>query len=451
MTASSPPACGRFEDRLLDAFLERLENIRGDSGPLADIVPAPTPHRGPIAPTFLAALAVAGLAAALTLQFAPGPAGTAPGPRWTLAGYVVSPWEHVAGRGLAVSGPDHQALTCPSVTTCYVEGPAEAGRGTEVEATYDTGRTWQLAGLKGASALSNVSCSSPRDCAVLEVRVDNEPLFVETTDGGTTWLAHPAPSFLSASPLDATSDGASPGQTEVMTVMSCRGASSCGVLAWSGTAQSYKPSGRGTASVTSDGGRTWSSPVPAFRASWELRCLAGGKCLAAGPWGAAYSTDSGLRWTISAGWPTGAASYFSCATQARCTALSLSPGAGAESLLVSSDAGESWSFLRGAKLPTGALYTSLACPTSSDCWVSGESIEGQSAGEGVVLSSADGGRTWGTSLLPQGTGIVYAVSCPEQSTCFAVAGTSPTASSPTASPPLVHLAHLEDDSRDAAS
>jgi len=87
------------------------------------------------------------------------------------------------------------------------------------------------------------------------------------------------------------------------------------------------------------------------------------------------------------------------------------------------------------------LFTSLACPTSSDCWLSGNSNQGQFSGRGgVLLSSADGGRTWGASLLPLGTGIVYSVSCPDQNTCFASATKQPPASSPATSPALVLLA-----------
>lgn len=447
ITTASPPTPERFEDRLLDAFLDRFEDIRANCGAPGGTLLARRPHRGPIALTLLAVVAAGSLGVALALHFATSPTGTTPGLRWTLAGYVVSTWERTAGQKLSVSGPYHQALTCPSATTCYVEGPANGGLGAEVEATYNAGKTWRSADVGGATALSNVSCPSARVCALLEVHANNQPLFVETTDGGTSWLAHPAPSWLSTLARDATSGPAPPGANGTLTSMSCRSASSCSVLSSSG-----KPTGPSVASVTTDGGRTWSSPVPAIKLSWELQCFANGKCLAAGPSGVAYSIDNGLRWSLSSGWPKGGAFYFSCATASRCTALSHPPGAGATSLLVSSDAGESWSVVKALGLPTGVGFTSLACPTSSDCWLSGN-VEGeQFLGKGgVLVSSATDGRTWGTSLLPQGTGIVFAVSCPDQETCFALAAKQPSASSPTTtSPALVLLVHFAKDYDDAA-
>ncbi|MGH9105924.1 MAG: hypothetical protein ACRDZX_08830 [Acidimicrobiales bacterium] len=439
MATTSPPARDRFEDRLLDAFLDRFEEIRGEGGAPAGALPARGRRRGPVALTSLAVLAAAALGVAFALSSAPSPTGTAPGLRWALAGYVGSPWEGTVGRGLSVSGPSHQALTCPSTTTCYVEGPAGAGQGAEVEATYDGGKTWHLTGLGGARALSNVSCPSAQVCALLEGRTDNKPLFVETTDGGRTWLERPAPNWLSPLARDGAS-GSAP--TETLTAMSCRSRSSCSVLVWIGELRDGKLSGRGVASLTSDGGRAWSSPVPAPKPSWELQCSADGRCLAAGPSGAAYSTDNGLRWSVPSGLPSGAASYFSCATEAMCTAWS-APAGGAESLLVSGDGGESWSALSATGLPTGVLFTTLACPTSSDCWLSGDSAQALVSGnDGVVLSSANGGRAWGTSLLPRGTGAVFALSCPGQGTCFLLATKQPPASSPGAPPALVLLAHF---------
>jgi hypothetical protein len=79
--------------------------------------------------------------------------------------------------------------------------------------------------------------------------------------------------------------------------------------------------------------------------------------------------------------------------------------------------------------------------------IQGEQLLGKG---GVLLSSANGGRTWGASLLPQGTGIVFAVSCPDQETCFASAAKQAAASSPATSPALVLLVHFAEDNHDAA-
>jgi hypothetical protein len=101
-------------------------------------------------------------------------------------------------------------------------------------------------------------------------------------------------------------------------------------------------------------------------------------------------------------------------------------------------------------LPADVLFTGLACPTTSHCWLSGN-IEGeQLLGKGgVLLSSADSGRTWSTSLLPQGTGLVFAVFCPDLGTCFASAAKQAPASSPATSPALVLLARFAEGNHDA--
>jgi photosystem II stability/assembly factor-like uncharacterized protein len=355
---------------------------------------------------------VAGTSVAATTILGSGAPPTSPGRleasglRWALAGYIGAAWEGTAGRGLTVLGTFDHGLTCPSATTCYAEGATSAPGPDEVEATDNAGKTWHRAGLQGAEALSNVSCASARVCALLEARTDNEPLFVETTDGGTTWVARPAPSW--PSPAFVV-----PGLIN----MSCWSAAGCSVVASSYLTSSALSEGPSVTSVTMDGGRTWSRSTPTFKPSWELRCFAHGNCLAAGPSGVAHSTDNGLRWALSSGWPSGTGAYFSCATSASCMASSEQGTGGAESVLVSSDGGESWSRVSARGLPVRIDLASLACPTSSGCWLSGNSGWAFGTG-GVLLSSATGGRTWSASLLPRGVNAVWAVSCPRPKHLF---------------------------------
>ena len=70
-------------------------------------------------------------------------------------------------------------------------------------------------------------------------------------------------------------------------------------------------------------------------------------------------------------------------------------------------------------LPAGKDYVSLACPTASECWMSGNTpvnLRGggmSSRGTGaIVLSSANGGRTWQATRLPKGMSSIDAISCP---------------------------------------
>ena len=93
-----------------------------------------------------------------------------------------------------------------------------------------------------------------------------------------------------------------------------------------------------------------------------------------------------------------------------CLAVSLSYGAARAALAVSGNGGESWSTVQAQGLPAGKVFTGLACPTASVCWVSGNTplhladgkvTVGDTAGA-VVLSSANGGRTWLSAGLPKG-------------------------------------------------
>ena len=111
-------------------------------------------------------------------------------------------------------------------------------------------------------------------------------------------------------------------------------------------------------------------------------------------------------------------------------AVSLSYGAAGASLVVSDNGGEAWSTVQAKGLPAGKVFTSLACPTASgECWVSGNTplhlADGRmtvgDSGGGAVLSSADGGHTWLSTGLPKGIAGIGPLSCPDPSTCFAMA------------------------------
>ena len=103
-----------------------------------------------------------------------------------------------------------------------------------------------------------------------------------------------------------------------------------------------------------------------------------------------------------------------------CLAVSLSYGAARAALAVSGNGGESWSTVQAQGLPAGKVFTGLACPTASVCWVSGNTplhladgkvTVGDTAGA-VVLSSANGGRTWLSAGLPKGITGIGPLSCP---------------------------------------
>jgi photosystem II stability/assembly factor-like uncharacterized protein len=112
-------------------------------------------------------------------------------------------------------------------------------------------------------------------------------------------------------------------------------------------------------------------------------------------------------------------------------------------LFVSGNGGKSWSAVETQGLPAGKDYTGLACLTASECWVSGNTpivvdhgVAMDFRGTGaVVLYTANGGRTWQSTKLPEGISAIDAISCPNRSTCFALV--SKGAAVPSSRPPAV--------------
>jgi photosystem II stability/assembly factor-like uncharacterized protein len=367
----------------------------------------------------LRSLTVASAAAAVAVAVALAvPAGVTESPHWALAGDISSAWRQVSGMG-PTSG---FSLTCPSTTTCYAEGPGSFDPGS-VEVTRDGGRTWQPAPTKGETPLSNVACSSTGECAFLEALFGGKPVLVETANAGKTWVSRPGPPELSGDSIGSIA-------------LSCPSASTCTVVA----SNLEQPGGPSGAFVTGDGGRTWSaSPIPTAWPS-QLQCFPNTRCISTGagpnPGGhlsASYSTDSGLNWApaIVPSVPGGPVRpvTLSCSSSETCMAVPLSYGAAGAYLVVSGNGGESWSRLQAQGLPVGKVFGSLACPTASQCWVSGNTplhvADGRmtvgDTAEGAVLSSTDGGRTWLSTGLPKGIAGVGPLSCPDPSTCFALA------------------------------
>ncbi|MGH8987793.1 MAG: hypothetical protein ACRDXC_04240 [Acidimicrobiales bacterium] len=371
----------------------------------------------------VSSLTAASAAAAVTVAAALAvPGGVATSPHWALAGDITSAWAQVPGIG-PMSGT---SLTCPSATTCYAEGPGSVSPGS-VEVTRDGGKTWQPAPTKGETPLSNVACSSATECAFLEAPLSGKPVLVETADAGKTWASRHGPAGLSGGSIGSIA-------------LSCPSASTCTAVA-----SSFQQTGTSGAFVTEDGGQTWSaSPMPTAAPS-QLQCFPGARCISTGagapggPLGASYSTDSGLNWAPAVV-PSalGGLVHLSCSSSKACMAVSWSYGAARASLVVSGNGGESWSKVQAQGLPAGKVFTGLACPSASVCWVSGGTPLHLAAGRvtvggtggAVALSSADGGRTWLSAGLPKGVTGIGPLSCPNRRTCFALAFKTRSAPSP---------------------
>jgi photosystem II stability/assembly factor-like uncharacterized protein len=358
-------------------------------------------------------LKVAGVAAAVAVAVALAvPAGVTPSPHWALAGDITSVWKRVSGIGPR-SG---FSLTCPSTTTCYADGPGS------VEVTRDGGKTWQPATNNDETPLSNVVCSSTGECSYLGASLGSRPVLLQTADAGKTWASRPGPVGLPLVYPKLTKSSYPPPAGPI--VLSCPSASTCTLVV---------PSS-GRAFVTKDGGRSWSaSSMPTASPPPQLQCFPDARCIftgggTGGPL-ASYSTESGLNWaTAIVPSVRGALIALSCSSSETCLAVSWSHGAVRVSLVASDNGGVSWSTLQPRGLPAGKVLTGLACPTASQCWATGDSpvyLGGRVAvgytGGAVALSSADGGRTWLSTGLPKDIASIGPLSCPNPSTCFALA------------------------------
>lgn len=71
-------------------------------------------------------------------------------------------------------------------------------------------------------------------------------------------------------------------------------------------------------------------------------------------------------------------------------------------------------------LPTDAVFSDVACPTSVRCYAVATSANGP-----VLAATTDGARTWSGPTLP-GAGLLTAIACPGETTCVA-GGQSPDA------------------------
>lgn len=358
--------------------------------------------------------------------------------KWQLVSDDITPsWR-------TVSGQDYEQglfLACPSSTTCYAVNYQQRDPGTygEIEVTHDGGRTWQESTLPVALfAATPLACVDADTCATLGVDAAGTSQFVETTDGGRSWDSMAGPSQLT-SPIG-------------VTALDCPTAESCIAVA----SDPSGPSGAALSFVTNDGGATWvDSTLPTGFVPREVLCVSEEHCLVNGfyqsPEGSSglpsgtilYTSNDASTWDTSAV-PSGLGplSSMSCADPTNCVASFFGDDGSASEILTSTDGGQSWSVAGASGLPA-AFVTAVSCPTASACWAGG--IARASGGrdgsgliaiklgpgaEGIVASTTDGGQSWQSQQLPQGVLLVLDVSCPSDSTCYALAAQSGPKGSP---------------------
>lgn len=379
------------------------------------------------------AFATAAAASALVIMSIAAPGLRAPGrghgrvpsvaSAWRLVGDISSSWRIQPGVGFQPGF----SLTCPTTSTCYADDILWGSPGAEadVEVTNDGGSTWQRLVLPVTlSDTSRLVCVNADTCALLGIDDSGKATLLETTDGGQSWAALPGPG----------------GLTSALGVadLSCATASSCVVVSSDPAGQT----GAAAAYATADRGSTWTeSELPSDFVPGALQCASPSTCVTVGfrqspngsptapPGVALFTSDAGSTWTTSSLPPTpGAITRLTCASPSDCMA-SFFAKPGSSTVLVSSDAGKSWT---QAESSPHAFVAGLSCPTASECWASGMQLPNGSGqpvqvmkSGGIVSSTPDGGDAWRDAELPGGIGAVVDISCPTVTSCYAVALTGP--------------------------
>ena len=297
-----------------------------------------------------------------------GPAGT-----WRLAGYLVSRgWqEHTMG-------PEAGYLTCPTTTTCYVQGnsASSASGPADMNSFYvstDGAASWGVLPVPhGITFTSALSCGSAVKCAAGALD-QGQPVFVTTADGGHSWTIVPLPA----------------GDGQIFQ-LSCPTVTACGALA--------------TPSVSLALGQQY------YR---DVRFLA--------------TTDDGRHFAASAVAPGDSMQYVSCPTTSHCVAIGvhnrdLSTGqTSAESVVATStDGGATWN---PGGLPRGlgvGPYPQVSCADTGHCFMLGYGVHQRNSSSDIAVS-ADGGRTWTERPLPASVPDpqITQIACPTDTTCYA--------------------------------
>ncbi len=307
-------------------------------------------------------------------------------------------------------------VRCLSASVCYVfNAQARSYLTGGIERTTDFGEHWTTEHVSGpmAGAINGVldaSCVLPSACVAAGQWSRGGKLspMLATSDGGSTWHVHVAPT--AAPDLEA---------------VSCGSTRDCVAAGGSGDGAD--------AVASTDGGVTWrrAAGLPAFGIAWAATCTGARTCLLVGETASglanngvvARTTDLGRHWTVTRTTRGGGIlSAVSCPSAAHCVAGRESDGAisptpaGSQGFDVSNNGGSSW---RQVGLPlTSADLQSVACPGASVCFAVGGTAG--PADDAVVLRSRDGGRTWRVVLVSGRLQTLSDISCPTTAECVAV-------------------------------
>jgi photosystem II stability/assembly factor-like uncharacterized protein len=233
-----------------------------------------------------------------------------------------------------------------------------------------------------------------------------------TGDSTTTTTTAPLPPALAKGPSQANaptfpvSGGEQPGYGN-FNGLTCPDATHC-------VAVGADNHGNGVASLSSDGGSSWSNLTlpknsPVLNA---VACADRSHCVAVGQGAIVVTADEGTTWSVEA-LPTADTTLLgaNCPTASVCVASGIvdnPTGPYDASVVRSTDGGATW---QAATVPAGTYgIADIVCPTATDCLAVGASI----------LVSHDAGATWTMTTVPGGTGELRTVSCASSTQCVAI-------------------------------
>jgi hypothetical protein len=303
----------------------------------------------------------------------------APTRGWRLASYLVS-----AGWRTNTAGPEPGPLTCPTATTCYVEGnnatsssgPADMDT---MYASYDGAVSWNALPVPaGVTFTSPLSCATAASCAAGAL-FNGQAVLAVTADGAHSWTLDPLPA----------------GPSQIFQ-LSCPTTTTCIGLA--------------TASAIIPG-------VVFFPPYIGTRFL--------------ITTDGGGHFTTSASPPGESMVNLSCPTASDCVAVGArnrdrsEPYANEPGVVaITHDGGATWT--SGTLPQNQGLFPPLTCVDVNHCYTLGTYVavryNGGSFSPGSdLLASVDGGRTWAVRRLPGSVPVpqLDGLACASDSTCYA--------------------------------
>jgi len=302
---------------------------------------------------------------------------------------------------------------CPAAGICFATG-RESGGALVLE---DDNGSWSALSLPaGVSGISGASCLTATQCVLTGFGPGGGGgsvgilLGVNATTGIVTPIA--LPSGVNATLLTSVTCAAS-GSSCVVTGT----AGGSGVLlSTDGTTATNVMPTTGTTTVVS---------LNASACSSATQCFAVGTGTVSGVPGGVVLAGSGSTWALQTVPSTvTAATSISCSTQGGASPFMCTTGvtsSGTSTLLSTTNGGTTWSL--ATTIPGNAMTGPLTCTGATACMASLEEVSGTTT-TGVVVATSNGGVTWTSSPgFPGGVGSISSLACPSSGQCV-VSGSS---------------------------